>query len=209
MENQINLKIKNTPQLWVFLSGNIIFLCGMFFPAYFTKLVNGFDIVFVIKTLGLLIAPLILFLLNGLLSSHQKAVLVFWKINNPLPGSEAFSKISKTDTRIDREKLKTSYGPFPKKPSDQNKMWYKIYKKNNSDLIVLDSHRAFLLARDLTSLCFLFLLFIGLPILITEKWPLSLYYFIILAAQYILVRIGAKNRGRRFVANVLAVESHH
>jgi hypothetical protein len=208
MENQINLKMKNTPQLWVFLSANILFLCSMFFPAYFTKLANDFDIVFVVKTLGLLIAPLILFLLNGLLSPHQKAILVFWKISNPLPGSEAFSNISKTDTRIDREKLKISYGSFPKKPSEQNKMWYKIYKKNSSNLIVADSHRAFLLARDLTSLSFLFVLFIGLPICWSEKWPLSVYYLLILVVQYVLVRLGAKNRGRRFVANVLAIESN-
>lgn len=181
----------------------------MFFPAHFAKLAKEFDIVFVIKTLGMFIAPLILFLLNGLLSSHQKAVLVFWKISNPLPGSEAFSKISKTDTRIDRKKLKISHGSFPKKASDQNKLWYKIYKKNSADLIVSESHRAFLLARDLTSLSFLFLIFIGLPILWSEKWPLSFFYFIILISQYLLVRLGAKNRGRRFVSNVLAIESNN
>ncbi|MHC0444753.1 hypothetical protein ACWA1F_05055 [Flavobacterium sp. 3-218] len=209
METQINLKTKNTPQLWVFLSGNIFFLCSMFFPAHFEKLVKEFDMMFVIKTLGMFIAPLILFLLNGLLSSHQKAVLVFWKMSNPLPGSEAFSKISRADTRIDREKLKTAHGSLPKKAADQNKLWYKIYKKNSADLIVSESHRAFLLARDLTSLSFLFLIFIGLPILWSEKWPLSFIYFLILIAQYLLVRVGARNRGRRFVANVLAIESNN
>lgn len=207
MEKEPNLKIKNVPQLWVFLAANILILCGLIFPAYFKTLTTGVDIVFILKALGVSIAPLLLFLLNGLISSHQKAVLVFWKLKNPLPGSEAFSKLSKNDTRIDRLKLKDTYGSLPKSPVEQNKLWYKIYKKNSSDIIVSDSHRAFLLARDLTSLCILFVVFLGIPVLIVGQWPINLYYFLGLLLQYVVVVIGAQNRGRRLVTNVLAIES--
>lgn len=175
--------------------------------AYFKTLTTGVDIVFILKVLGVSIAPLLLFLLNGLISSHQKAVLVFWKLKNPLPGSEAFSKLSKNDTRIDRAKLKSVYGSLPKSPIEQNKLWYKIYKKNSSNTIVSDSHRALLLARDLTSLCVLFVIFLGIPVLIIGQWPISLYYFLGLLLQYVIVVIGAQNRGRRLVTNVLAIES--
>lgn len=207
MEKEINLKSKNTPQLWVFLSANILFLCGLFFPTYFKSIIHDFDILFVIKTLGVFIAPLILFLLNGLLSSHQKAILVFWKIQNPLPGSIAFSKISKEDTRVDIDKLKKVHGKLPKKAGEQNKLWYGIYKKNIDNIVVIESHRAFLLARDLTSLSFLFLIFIAIPFLFLQKFPFNIYYFIIILIQYLFVNIGARNRGFRFVANVLAIES--
>ncbi|QIH33409.1 hypothetical protein [Sphingobacterium sp. DR205] len=207
MEKEPNLKIKNVPQLWVFLAANILILCGLIFPEYFKTLTTGVDIVFMLKALGVSIAPLLLFLLNGLISSHQKAVLVFWKLRNPLPGSEAFSKLSKNDTRIDRVKLKDTYGSLPKSPVEQNKLWYKIYKKNSSNIIVSDSHRAFLLARDLTSLCILFVVFLGIPILSVDQWPINLYYFLGLLLQYIVVVIGAQNRGRRLVTNVLAIES--
>lgn len=207
MEKEPNLKIKNAPQLWIFLSANILILCGLIFPAYFKTLTTDFDIVFILKVLGASTAPLLLFLLNGLISSHQKAVLVFWKLKNSLPGSEAFSKLSKNDTRIDRAKLKSVYGSLPKSPIEQNKLWYKIYKKNSSNTIVSDSHRAFLLARDLTSLCVLFVIFLGIPVLIIGQWPISLYYFMGLLLQYVIVVIGAQNRGRRFVTNVLAIES--
>lgn len=207
MEKKPNLKIKNVPQLWVFLAANILILCVLIFPGYLKTLTTGFDIVFLLKALGVSIAPLFLFLSNGLVSSHQKAVLVFWKLKNPLPGSEAFSKLSKNDTRIDRAKLKSVYGSLPKSPIEQNKLWYKIYKKNSSNMIVSDSHRAFLLARDLTSLCILFVVFLGIPVLIIGKWPISLYYFMGLLLQYVIVVIGAQNRGRRFVTNVLAIES--
>ncbi|MCT3800780.1 hypothetical protein HZP90_05820 [Elizabethkingia anophelis] len=208
MDKEINLKARNTPQLWILLSANILILCGIIYPVHFKAITSDFDIVFILKGLGATIAPLLLFLLNGLLSSNQKAVLIFWKLKNPLPGSEAFSKFSKKDSRIDRKKLKEIYGSLPKAPEEQNKLWYKIYKKNCLELVIYESHRAFLLARDLTSLCFLLLIFIGIPILIFNIWPVSLYYFIFLLIQYFIIVIGAQNRGRRFVSNVLAIESN-
>lgn len=207
MEKEENLKAKNTPQLWILLSANILIICGVIFPHYFKNLTSEFDVMFILKGLGASIAPLFLFLLNGLLSSNQKAKLVFWKLKNPLPGSEAFSKLSKGDTRIDRDKLKELYGTLPKNPSEQNKLWYKIYRKNALEIVISESHRAFLLARDLTSLCFLFIVFIGIPILVFAPLPVNVYYFSFLLIQYLLVVKGAQNRGRRFVTNVLAIDS--
>lgn len=207
MEKELNLKVKNAPQLWILLSANILIICGTFYPINFKEITNEFNIFFIFKFLGASIAPLLLFLLNGLLSSNQKAILVFWKLKNPLPGSEAFSKLSKEDTRIDRNKLKEIYGSLPQNPIEQNKLWYKIYKKNALDNVVMESHRTFLLARDLTSLCFLFLIFAGIPALIFAGWPINIFYFSFLLVQYFVVVIGAQNRGRRFVTNVLAIDS--
>lgn len=207
MEKEVNLKAKNTPQLWILLSANILIICGLIFPVYLKELTSEFDIILILKGIGASIAPLLLFLFNGLMSSNQKAILVFWKLKDPLPGSEAFSKLSKEDTRIDRKKLKKIYGALPKKPSEQNKLWYKIYKKNSLDIVISESHRAFLLARDLTSLCFLFVICIGIPVIVLCKWPISIYYFVFLVIQYFIVVIGAQNRGRRFVTNVLATET--
>lgn len=207
MNNEINLKSKNTSSLWFFLVANILFLCGMFYPKLFNRIVVDFDILFLSKMLGMIIAPVLLFLLNGFLSSDQKAILVFWKLKNPLPGSRAFSKLSGLDSRIDLGKLKERYGKLPKSPKKQNRLWYQIYKKNSNDIIVLESHRGYLLARDLTSLCVLFLVFIGVPILLIESRPYSFIYFLVLSIQYFFVVIGAQNRGNRFVTNVLAVES--
>lgn len=207
MEKENNLKSKNVPQLWVLLLANVLILFGLAFPIFFEQIKSEINIIFILKSLGISFAPLLLFLLNGLISSNQKAILVFWKLKNPLPGSEAFSKYSKTDSRIDRKKLKDIYGTLPKKPSEQNNLWYKIYRKNSSEIIITESHRAFLLARDLTSLCFLFIVFMGIPVLFVCKWPINFYYIIFLIIQYLIVVIGAQNRGRRFVTNVLAIET--
>lgn len=207
METATNLKSKNTPQLWIMLAANILIICGIIFPTYLNKAEHEYDINLIIRNLGATIAPLFLFLLNGLISSNQKAILVFWKIKNPLPGSEAFSKLSKKDSRIDLKRLKEIHGSLPKKPTEQNKLWYKIYKKHTSDLVISDSHRAYLLARDLTSLCFLFIVFIGLPSLFLTSYPINIFYFCYLVIQFLVTSIGAQNRGRRFVTNVLATEA--
>ncbi|WP_426480180.1 hypothetical protein [Chryseobacterium sp. R2ACT005] len=205
MAEEVNLKTKNTTLLWVFLAANIIILFIIFFPHYLKQ----FDIILLIRTIGASIAPILLFLLNGLLTSHQKAILVFWKLNDPLPGSIAFSKLCIKDSRIDIKSLKSKYGQFPRKNSEQNKLWYKLYKKNSANLIVTESHRAFLLARDLTSLSFLFIVFTGMLVLIFMHDDSKFYYVGFLFIQYLANVINAQNRGKRFVSNVLAVESNN
>ncbi|MBC8644371.1 hypothetical protein H9W95_10625 [Flavobacterium lindanitolerans] len=77
MDKEVNLKAKNTPMLWILLSANILIICGIFYPLYFQQATNKLNIVFILKGLGASIAPLLLFLLNGLLSSNQKAILIF------------------------------------------------------------------------------------------------------------------------------------
>ncbi|MEN2282228.1 hypothetical protein AAGF08_08820 [Algoriphagus sp. SE2] len=203
----MNLKAKNTPQLWVFVIGNICILFWMIFPTYLNELSKEIDVLAFLKILGYAIAPILLFLLNGLVSSDQKAVLVFWRFKDPLPGAEAFTNLSKKDYRINREKLKEIYGVLPKRPKDQNKLWYKIYQKNSSNLIIQASQGGFLLARDLTSLSVLFGLFLGIPVLIIGNWPINFFYFGVLILQYLVVCRVAQIKGRRFVNNVLAIES--
>lgn len=207
MKTEKNLKAKNNPQLWIFLFANILLLGGVIFPEYFRQVINDFDIILIFKILGVSVAPLIFFLLNGLISSHQKAILVFWRFKYPLPGSKAFTELIKLDHRIDRDKLKEKYRRIPKSPQKQNELWYKIYQKNSSNLIVQTSHGAFLLARDLASLSVIFMICLGLLGFLLGSWPNNMYYFFLLILQYSIVRIGARNRGRRFVSNVLAVES--
>lgn len=207
MEKEVNSKAKNAPQLWIMLLANILIIAGMIFPQYYSQLTNDFNVVILIRSLGVFIAPLLLFLLNGLLSPNQKAILVFWKLKNALPGCEAFTRLSKRDPRVDIKKLQELHGALPKNPVDQNRLWYKIYKKHSQDIIVSESHRAFLLARDLTSLSVLLIVFMGLPAVVFGIWPVALYYFCFLLLQYFVIVIGAQNRGKRFVSNVLAIES--
>jgi len=133
--------------------------------------------------------------------------LVFWRINDVLPGCRAFNIHAKKDYRVNVDRLQTLHGILPVIPKAQNVLWYKMYKANRDDQAVASSHGKFLLARDLAAMAFLFLVFAGVPFLILGGKPFNMVYFMILVVIYLLLVIVAQNHGRRFVTNVLAVES--
>lgn len=207
MSTETNLKVKNAPSLWTFFIFNSLVFLGLFFATHVDAIFNDFDKMVSLRASGIAFAPLILFIVNGFLSSNQKAILVFWKFHNPLPGSRAFSVLGKADSRVDMDQLNLKHGPLPLTAADQNNLWYKLYRQNAADTAVNSSHGAFLLARDLVSMSFLFVVFAGLPMLFFGKSPLNYLYLFVLLLEYLVILIGARNRGNRFVTNVLAVES--
>jgi hypothetical protein len=98
-------------------------------------------------------------------------------------------------------------GTLPISPREQNQLWYKLFKKHSINVIVVKSHRNFLLARDLTAICFLFFILAGLPMLYFGRPPYNYIYLFFLLIQYLVLVVVAQNHGRRFVTNVLALES--
>ena len=156
-----------------------------------------------------LIAPIGAFLLDGLLSADTKARVVYWKYSHPLPGSRAFSVYLKVDTRADPDRLIQEWGGFPDDPSEQNRLWYRIYRNVEREIRVHEAHRAWLFARDLTSFSVLFFVIFGISIQITDTpWSTVLIYLAVLATQYLASLITARNFGARFVCTVLAVASY-
>jgi hypothetical protein len=143
--------------------------------------------------------------LEGLIHPDYKAVLVFLRIKNPLPGCRAFSIIAKKDTRVDFEKLTTKFPDgIPKDPEQQNKYWYKLYRECSDKLRVLNSYKVFLLTRDLASLTAVLIPICFVAHLIWDTtWPNIIYHLILLFTLLILIIIAAQNYGKRFVANVL------
>ena len=152
--------------------------------------------------------PIPALILSSLLSADQKAVLVFWRLKNPLPGARAFSVYAQADHRIDLEKLKTQVGDFPVGAREQNAKWYGLYRQVASDASVADSHKNYLLFRDIAAMSLLLvpalpvaMYMIGVDktrILISATWFLS---------QYLVSAWAARTTGIRFVQNVLAVHA--
>jgi len=206
MSTETNLKAKNVPYLWSFFVFNLTVLIVIFFAGYYREISGDLEKMLSLRTAGVLAAPLILFIINGLLSSEQKTVLVFWRLKDPLPGTRAFSVHAPRDMRIDMARLQSLHGNLPTSAKNQNALWYRIFKSNHDDIMVWKSHKDFLLARDMAAMGFLFVLFAGIPMLIVGPAPLNWLYFLWLVFQYSLVCIIAQNHGKRFVKNVLAVE---
>ncbi len=152
--------------------------------------------------------PIPALLLSSLISANAKAILVFWRIKYPLPGSRAFSVHAPADHRIDLEKLKKHVGEFPVDERDQNSKWYGLYKQVDADPSVADSHKNYLLFRDIATMSIILSLavpvamyFNGIDltrILICVGWFLG---------QYLISAFAARNAGIRFVQNVLALHA--
>ena len=155
------------------------------------------------------ITPIGAFVLDGLLSADAKARVVYWRYTHPLPGSRAFSVHLKKETRADPERLVQQWGVLPNDPAEQNRLWYKIYRSVDSEVRVQESHRAWLLSRDLTGYTALFLFFLGIPAVVMDSTrDVVAWYLLALLAQYLLIMMAARNYGIRFVRTVLAVASN-
>ncbi len=145
---------------------------------------------------------------NGLLDIQTKARLVFWRWHDPLPGSRAFSKYVHLDPRIDVAALKSKVGPFPAKPSEQNALWYKLYKSVENDQRVLHVHRLFLLTRDYAGIAFMLLIvFGGIGVFAMQSYKTEYLYAGALLLQFLASAVAARNYGERFVNTVLALKA--
>ena len=187
---------------WAYIS---IFILGEFDVSNFKKLLTQF-----ISKNGwlLLISPIIVSIVNGLLNSNVKAILVFWRIKNVLPGCRSFTKLAPNDPRIDMESLKTKVNDFPIAPKDQNAVWYKLSKAHAAKLSVKSSHKQYLLLRDFTSFSSLILLLTFISLFFFEiTVETKLIYLSLLVVQYLITAHAGTTYGNRFVCNVLAEES--
>lgn len=201
-----SLKEQNRWQLWLVVAVNSLFLYGMVQTNAIK--VNGLRAVFTDANnlLPIGFAFVISTVLNGVLSAENKARLVFLRWRHALPGHRAFSEYATSDPRIDVEALTKLRGSaFPADPVDQNRAWYRMYKTVEKEPSVQQVHRDFLLLRDYTGLCTLFIVFSGAAGLYAiPSTKIGLLYLAFLVLQYVVVRHAASNYGIRFVTTVLA-----
>lgn len=152
--------------------------------------------------------PILGIVLNGLLPSNVKAMIVYTRFKHALPGHRVFSKLGKADSRIRLERIAKKYVKLPRNPINQNKLWYDIYKKHQDKPVIRDSHKKFLLMRDIASLsCIIWL---GSMIIFVIFYTLKIEiisYLIFGTIQFLVTMISARNYGNRFTCNVLAEES--
>ena len=154
------------------------------------------------------VVPVVVLLFTGLVSHNVKAKLVYWKLANPLPGSEAFTKHAPGDIRIDMSALAKNVGSLPTEPGEQNAKWYKLYRQVGDDPAVVEAHKLYLMYRDMAAMSLLLvplapaaLRYVAVPS--GSLWATGVLFLV----QYLVCAIAARNSGMRFVCNVLAVHS--
>jgi hypothetical protein len=161
-----------------------------------------------LKGVGLLLTSILTLLVNGFYKSEHKYIIVFWKVKNNLPGCRVFTELARKDPRIDYNTLIRKYDPLPTEPDEQNKLWYKILKRYPDDESILQSHRDFLLFRDLTTIAFS-LMVVFLIVFTVAKilhFNLGIMYFPIFVIEYLLLVVITINKSERFVLNVIATD---
>ncbi len=150
------------------------------------------------------LAPIILSIACGVFPAPWKAVLVFWRLRDPLPGCRAFTHLAQSDPRIDATQLQESLGSLPQEPTKQNSKWYQLYKLVQDELTVQEAHKGFLLNRDLAGVAVLFFVFGTLALIPAGTAIVNVaIHAAITIVEYVFFSIVARNHGNRFVCNVL------
>lgn len=208
MEATKPLKASNNLRLGMFLFVNVAVFWVLLSGGDMSDLlapIKSVDPGALVVSLGL---PLLVVVLNGLLSSKQKAVLVFMRRSNPLPGCRAFSEYGPQDARVDMAVLEDRYGPLPTDPGQQNVLWYRLSQKHAAVPHVHGAHRNFLLTRDLAVMSLLALIGLGGGFALSSHgWMAKVLYAIGLLVVFLGSRWSAVNYGIGLVSNVLAAEA--
>lgn len=204
---KLTLKTQNLPLIATYVTFNIaIFLTFLNtgnintqgIQDYYEKLSLKDGVFF-----GILI--LLIIVLSGVVSNKVKERVVFWRLEDRLPGCRAFSQYAKEDSRIDLKVLKAKFGKIPTSPSEQNKHWYKIFKTLN-DKSIDSTHKDSLLCREL-SVMTLEMFLLTIPIFLLYGAVIGFSYFVFIVVEYLMVRYCAKNSAERLVVNTLALAS--
>ncbi len=171
----------------------------------FEKLLTVFNEQIAKGSIVAVLSPILILILTGVISSDNKARLVFWRLKNALPGHRVFSKLAPNDPRIDMQELtKKMGGALPDDPKEQNSKWYALYKQYAESVIVLPAHKHFLLARDLCSIAFLFSVFGSCGLAFSQlSMKGVLVYSLVMLLHYVVLAVVAQNHGKRFVCNVM------
>jgi fatty-acid desaturase len=201
-----SLKSKNLKWLWSVVALDAIALVLVAFPGLLTsETLKDFAWV---RVLVAGIAPVVVLLLTSLLSADGKAVIVFWRVKETLPGHRAFSVYAPRDSRINVDALRKNVGTFPDDPREQNTLWFKLYKKVESEVTVAQAHRHYLLFRDLAAMSLLLAPLATLALYLSGSASTATWIaFAILCTQYAATALAARNDGIRFVTNVLTLHS--
>lgn len=201
------LKVKNYPLIAGFLFGNLWLLHAIIFG-------RAPDIGWM-KDLSTAIpsgvaATILGVAMNELMRGEFKARFLFMRWTNPLPGTRAFTEFAPGDPRIDLMVLTKRFGKpdLPTAPEDQNKLWYRIMKANESRPSVAYAHQYYLLMRDLTFVTGILAVATLIVLALTRSasgiWLVAMGF---VAGELALSVRAGRSLAHEFVCNALAEES--
>jgi hypothetical protein len=209
-----SLKEKNQPQLITFVLANAtglgILLQGLKQVLFLLNSVSKGNIAVIARLIAIPAGlALVIGILGWAVPRRWKETVIFWRTDkNCLPSGRAFSVIALNDPRIDRRRLTQKHGPLPAAPDQQTVLWYSLYRKNAENGAVEDAHIAYLRYREMTALAVsIMAIFFVASGIVHPSVRTILIGASIIAAEYLLLLVAARNAADHFVSNVLAIES--
>jgi len=200
--------LKSLNMKWLVLLAVADVLVVLFFVA--PELVKGASLtqVGVGRVLTTTVMPVVVLLIVNVLPHDVKSSLVYWKPLGVLPGTEAFTKYGPADPRIDMAVLEKNIGTLPTSPSEQNTMWYKLYKQVADEPEVAEAHKLFLMYRDMAVISLAWVILVPVALFVvgvaSPGWWITAGLFLL---QYFVTALSSRWSGIRFVCNVLAIHS--
>jgi hypothetical protein len=213
--NMANLKDYRKKELSYYIIANIAVLLLLLDSFHFSQfeiqiieIISNFIRISILSS----VIYILTFIADGLFSSDLK----IWLIGGHSPGEKIFSKIQNGtfDKRFTCEEAQKIYSKIyeslPKEKKDrflyENAEWYKIYNKYRNVTMIMVSNRDFLLCRDIYfSTIINIIIYLGLTFVfktIVFDWR----YIGYLTVMLILSNLGTRNKGSRFVSNVIALD---
>lgn len=199
------LKEANRPKLRVAITANVALLYA--FSQYQAVSTSGLGGLLAgsLNLVPLTVAVILTTVANGVLKDTTKNRLVFLRRHHVMPGHRAFGELAVADPRIDVDGLRKLLGKeWPTDPEAENRMWFRLYKEVENDPAVLFVHGEYLFTRDYAGMAALCMIGLGAAAALTVRPLPVLLLYLLLLAQFWVVRHVAANYGERFVCTVLA-----
>ena len=157
------------------------------------------------RLMAVALIPVPTLLLGVALPNGLKVILIYWRIRYASPEHRAFTEHAAADPRVDTGALRENVGALPDDPEAQNKLWRKLYHQVDMVVTVVESHRAYLLFRDMAAISFFVLVFALTALIVmharqAQVWGCATIFFM----QYVATAWTARRSGIRFVGAVLA-----
>ncbi|MEM8575659.1 MAG: hypothetical protein AAGF48_13610 [Pseudomonadota bacterium] len=149
-------------------------------------------------------------LLSGISANFGEVrdALIHWRWPSPLPGRRAFTAIGSSSSRVDMDEIERRFGQLPTDPCQQNELFTKVYRSVKDETGVLDSHRQYLLMREIAVVTLFCALSLPWIVAALNNDPVQAWtYAGVLLLQFFAFALAAQGHNRRLVENVLVEAS--
>lgn len=154
------------------------------------------------------LVTLVVIVATNMMSRGLKDFLVYFQGRQSAPAHRAFTDLMSKDDRIDVNRLESNWPEVKEAKggqANQNSLWYRLFKSIDGSVEVQQSHKTWLLLRDLVALQWLFTLCMLLIVIFYPPSRAASGQISLALLALLAIWLAAHNSGKMLVLNVLAI----